>query len=244
MIIILVTLATILSTALGGLFAIRIKDRLHLILGFSAGAVLGVALFDLIPEAIELTKDAYSARTVAILIAGGFSVYMILDRFFSLHMHSGEECANPSHDHDRNEGRLGASALTCHSFLDGLGIGLAFQVSTSIGWVVALAVLTHDFSDGINTVNMILKAKGEKITAYRWLAADALAPAVGVASAYCLTVSRPVLGLLLSMFAGLFLYISASDLVPESHHRHPTVWTTLSTILGMAVVYVAVLIAG
>ena len=239
MIVTLIILATIISTTLGGLFAVKFKDKLHLILGFSAGAVLGVALFDLLPESIELTKGTYSVQIVTILIAAGFSVYMLVDRLFSLHRHDESDCDKPSHN-----GKLGAAALVFHSFLDGFGIGLAFKISPAIGWVVALAVLTHDFSDGINTVGMIIKNKGGRKTALKWLAADALAPAVGVIAAYFLTVSESSLGLILSVFVGLFLYISASDLVPESHHRHPAIWTTISTIFGMAIIFIAVSLAG
>jgi len=237
MIIFFVTLATIISTTLGGLFAIKFKDKLHLILGFSAGAVLGVALFDLLPESIELTKGTYNLQLVTILIAAGFSAFMLIDRLFSLHKHN-EDCDKPAHN-----GKLGASALVFHSLLDGFGIGLAFKVSPAIGWVVALAVLTHDFSDGINTVGMIIKGKGNRKSALKWLTADAIAPAIGVSAAYLLTVSGSMLGLILSVFVGLFLYISASDLIPESHHRHPAIWTTLSTILGMAVIFSAVYLA-
>lgn len=238
MVILLVTLATIVATTLGGLFALRYKDQLHLILGFSAGAVLGVALFDLLPEALELTMNTYSVRTLTILIATGFAFYMILDRFFSLHLHPKEGCENPGH-----RGNLGASALIFHSFLDGLGIGLAFKVSTVVGWIVAAAVLSHDFSDGINTVSMILKNQGKKKSALKWLIADALAPAAGVASTYYMTITSASLGLILSVFIGLFLYISASDLIPESHHKHPTMYTTFMTIIGMAVIFVAVYFA-
>ena len=239
MIVLFIILATTVSTVLGGLFAIKFKDQLHLILGLSAGAVLGVALFDLLPESIELTKDVYSVQTVTILIAIGFSVYMLLDRLFSVH---GHQHVDGSEDHS-NKGKLGASALVFHSFLDGFAIGLAFKISPSIGWVVALAVLSHDFSDGINTVNMIIKNKGGRNAALKWLSADALAPALGVVAAFYLTVSGPVLGLILSVFVGFFLYISASDLVPESHHRHPAIWTSVSTIIGMAVIYLAVSLA-
>lgn len=239
MIVFIIILATIICTTLGGLFAIRFKDKLHLILGFSAGAVLGVALFDLLPEAIELTSGVYNVQTVSILIAVGFSIYMLIDRLLSLHGHDHDNCDNPSHD-----GKLGASALVFHSFLDGFGIGLAFKVSPTIGWVVALAVLAHDFSDGINTVNMIIKNKGNRKEALKWLAADALSPAVGVSLAFFITISESTLGLLLSVFIGLFLYISASDLIPESHHRHPALWTSISTIIGMAVIFTAVQFAG
>lgn len=238
MTVVLITIATIICTTLGGLFAIRFKDKLHLILGFSAGAVLGVALFDLLPESIELTSGMYNVQTVTILIAAGFSVFMLIDRLLSLHGHH-DDCGSPSHN-----GKFGAAALVFHSCLDGFGIGLAFKVSPAIGWVVALAVLAHDFSDGINTVNMIVKNKGGRKSALRWLMADALAPAIGVSAAYFLTVSKSTLGLLLSIFVGLFLYISASDLIPESHHRHPAVWTSISTIIGMAIIFCAVHFAG
>ncbi len=239
MTVLLVVLATIISTALGGLFAIKFKDKLHLILGISAGSVLGVALFELLPESIELTQGVYSVQTVTILIAVGFSAYMLLDRFFAPHGHNVDDDGK-----SYRKGRLGASALIFHSFLDGLGIGLAFKISPAIGWVVAAAVLTHDFSDGVNTVNMIIKNKGGRKDALKWLAADALAPAFGVAATFFLTVSEPVLGLILSVFVGLFLYISASDLVPESHHRHPAVWTTVSTILGMALIFMVIQFVG
>ena len=127
---------------------------------------------------------------------------------------------------------------------DGLGIGLAFKVSPAVGWIVAVAVLAHDFSDGINTVNMILKSKNNKREAYKWLTLDALAPALGVVATLFFTVPEAKLGLILALFTGLFLYIGASDLVPESHHRHPTIWTTLTTVMGMAVIYLVIHFAG
>lgn len=237
----IVGIATIFSTLLGGLFGIRFKDKLHLILGFSAGAVIGVALFDLIPESIALATKAYSIDLVTVFMAIGFILYMILDRSFALRAqcHDGEECHNENHI-----GQLGAAALCLHSFLDGLAIGLAFKVTPTIGWVVATAVLAHDFSDGINTVNMILKEKGNLKSAYKWLIADALAPAIGVVITLFFSVSEPVLGLILAVFTGLFLYIGASDLIPESHHRHPAFLTTIMTILGMGVIFTAVRFAG
>lgn len=231
----LVAIATIISTFLGGLFAIRFKDKLHLILGFSAGAVIGVAFFDLLPESLELATKSFDLKTVTIFIVLGFVVFMILDRFFSFHVHEKEDCHNPAH-----RGKLAAASLVLHSFLDGLGIGLAFKVSPAIGWIVAAAVLTHDFSDGINTVSIILKDKGDKKLAFRWLIMDSLAPALGVISTLFFTISQSVLGLCLAVFTGIFIYLGASDLIPESHHQHPTVWTTIMTILGILVLFAAI----
>jgi len=241
MIVVFIAIAAAVSTTLGGLFAIKLKDKLHLILGFSAGTVLGVALFDLLPESLNLTKDVYSIELVTVLIAVGFSIFMLLDRFFSIHAHSegDHHCENPAHNR-----KLGASALILHGFLDGLGIGLAFQVSSTIGWVVALAVLSHDFSDGINTVSMVFNKESDRKETLKWLSAVALAPALGVAAAFFFTVSEPNLGLILSVFIGLYLYMSASDLIPESHHRHPAIWTSIMTVVGMAVIFIATRLAG
>src|SRR5204862_274099 len=64
--------AAFAATMLGGTFALYRRDRLHLILGFSAGAVLGVALFDLLPEATDLATRRYSTATVTLFVAVGF----------------------------------------------------------------------------------------------------------------------------------------------------------------------------
>jgi len=228
----LIILATVISTVLGGLFAIRFKDKLHLTLGFSAGAILGVALFDLLPESIKLTNDMYDIQAVMILVAFGFCAYMLIDRLFSVHSH-GDDRKKPSH-----KGKVSAIALILHSLLDGFSIGLAFKISNSIGLIVALAVLVHKFSDGISTVSVVIKDDDRLRLVLRWLAASALAPVVGVCLAYFLIISEESLGLLLAVFVGLFLYISTSELIPESHHHHPTIWTTLSTIAGVLVIFV------
>jgi ZIP family zinc transporter len=149
------------ATLLGGLFALRYQDKLHLILGFSAGAVLGVALFDLLPEAFSLAGKQYAAATVTLFVAVGFFAFMFLNRVLLLHP---EDEEHSDHGHHR-QGSLGAASLSLHSFLDGVGIGLAFKVSTTVGAIVAAAVLAHDFSDGVNTVSVILKNRGKGIRA-------------------------------------------------------------------------------
>ena len=236
---ILVSLAAFVCTLLGGLFALRFKDRLHLILGFSAGAVIGVAFFDLMPEAIDLGSSAYTVPTVTSIVALGFVIYLVIDRIFVMHGHQ-EDCL----DHHLHRGRLGAGSLSIHSFLDGAAIGLAFQVSAAVGAIVTAAVLTHDFSDGINTVNLVVKNKGERKDALRWLIVDAVAPGLGVLSTRFFTLPQSALCIVLALFSGFFLYIGASDLLPESHHDHPTKWTTVMTILGMGILFIAVRIAG
>lgn len=249
----MIAFATFAATLIGGLFALRFKDKLHLILGFSAGAVIAVAFFDLMPEALELGGGFYEASTILSVVAIGFVTYMMLDRLVFLHGHAHEDGSDhleggdePSsaEQHTTRRGMLGAGSLSLHSFLDGVGIGLAFQVSAAVGAIVTIAVLTHDFSDGINTVNLILKNKGERRSAFRWLLVDALAPVLGVASTLFFSLPERALSLILALFAGFFLYIGATDLIPESHHAHPKFLTTFMTILGVAVLYAAIHFAG
>ncbi len=230
-----------LATMIGGLFALRLKDNLHLILGFSAGAVIGVAFFDLMPEALQIVGKDHDTSVVTTIIAIGFALYLVLDRMIILHRH--HEHAINEHEHVAR-GMWGAGTLSLHSFLDGVGIGLAFKVSTAIGLIVAAAVLTHDFSDGINTVNMILKNGGHWRKAVRWLVIDAVAPVCGVLITLLFAVTEDQLGYLLALFSGFFLYIGASDLLPESHHTHPKRWTTIATVIGMFVIYLAISFAG
>lgn len=235
---ILLSAATFVMTLLGGLLALKLQDRLHLILGFSAGAVIGVAFFDLIPEATELLSASGSNAAVFVMVAIGFVAYMILDRTVAPHGHKGERT-----ERLWQGGALGAASLSLHSFFDGFAIGLAFQVSPSVGMIVAAAVLAHDFSDGINTVGVVLNRHGGSRAAFGWLIVDAAAPVVGATSTLLLKLQEQALGCCLALFAGFFIYISASDLLPESYHDHPTGWTTVMTMLGMAVVYVAVSLA-
>ena len=94
MIVLYVALAASAATFVGGAFALKFRDQLHLILGFSAGAVAGVALFDLLPEAIELGTQYHSAATIALFIALGFFGYLILDRLIFLHTHAEDDDAH------------------------------------------------------------------------------------------------------------------------------------------------------
>jgi zinc transporter ZupT len=225
------------ATMLGGLVALRLKDRLHLILGFSAGAVVGVAFFDLLPEAIHLATG--SPARITLFVAGGFLFYLLLDRLALLHAAGGGHDHEHGHGHSHGAPRsgLGAITLVAHSVFDGLAIGFGFQVSGAVGAAIAIAVLTHDFSDGINTMNVVLKSGGTRRDGLRWLLADSLAPAFGIASTYFIHLPNGLFGTVLAVFAGLFLYLGASDLVPESHHAHPKFLTTAMTLLGAALVY-------
>ncbi|HWY60682.1 MAG TPA: ZIP family metal transporter [Rhizomicrobium sp.] len=220
-----ISLGAFTATMLGGLFAMALRDRLHLVLGFSAGAVIGVAFFDLMPEALA-TGASWGSRNILLLCALGFFVYTIIDRLMLLHEHGDE------HHSSEARGWIGAGSFSAHSFLDGFAIGIAFQASRAVGIIVAIAVLVHDFSDGLNTVNVVVKNGGDRRIAVRWLILDAAAPVIGAGASLLVRLPESDLALILAMFSGFFLYIGASDLLPESHHAHPRFLTTVATLLG------------
>lgn len=237
-----IALVASLTTLVGGMFALKLKDKLHLVLGFSAGAIIAVVFFELIPEALTLGSVYFATGTLITFTAMGFFAYMVLDRFVLLHMHSeGDHCA---HAGTSTRGLAGASSLSAHSFLDGFAIGLAFQASVAVGAAVAVAVLVHKFSDGINTVGLILKNGGTRAQAFNWLIIASLAPALGVVATLFFVFPENILPVVLATFAGFFLYIGAADLLPESHHAHPRLMTTIMTLLGAGVLYIVTHIAG
>ncbi|MGF7079666.1 ZIP family metal transporter [Mucilaginibacter sp. UYCu711] len=234
--IIIICIATFVSTLLGGLFALRFKNKLYLILGFSAGAVIGVAFFDLLPTAMELSAKVYGIRAITSMAGFGFIFYLLLDR--SVVRLSQQRKHKPGLSTLR--GKIAAGCLTIHSLVDGIAIGLAFQVSAAIGGIVATAVLVHDFADGINTTNVILKTNGNKQHALKWLVANAAAPVLGAFSTFYYKVPEKTLGILLALVSGFFLYIGASDFLPESQQLYPKFSTTLMTVLGIAIIYAAI----
>ena len=239
--------AVFAATLCGGLLALRFSDKLHLILGFSAGAIIGVAFFELLPEALEIGEKTYEPATLFALTALGFAGFLVVDRLAGGHVHAGHDGshgAHGGHDHAHGisesagrRGAIGAGSLSVHSLFDGMAIGLAFQVSSTIGLVVAAAVLLHDFSDGMNTVNLVLKNGGNRSTALRWLLADAAAPVVGILVSQVVALPPGALGPMLALFAGFFIYIGASDLIPESYHAHPKWPTTLLTLAGFTLIF-------
>ena len=240
-----IAFAAFTATLCGGALALRFRDKLHLLLGFSAGAVIAVAFFDLLPEALELSEGLLEPSTVLAFTGLGFFGYAVLDRLVILHTHH-DDHGDAIHVHgtmNMNRGWLSAGSLSAHSLLDGLAIGLAFKVSPAVGGVVAVAVLAHDCSDGMNTVNLVLKNGGSRRQALLWLLTDALAPIIGVTASLFLFPSQEVLALLLAVFGGFFLFLGASDLLPESHHAHPKFLTTASTVAGAAFLYGIIILA-
>ena len=236
--------ATFFSTCAGGLLALKFRDRLHFVLSFTAGVLLGVVSFDLLPEIFKLSSErGVDATGAMVALVVGFLFFHSLEKFLLIH-HAHED--NYAVHRHPQVGIFSALSLAGHSFMDGVGIGLGFQVSESVGILVSIAVISHDFCDGLNTVSLMLLNHNTTRRSIAMLLLDAIAPVIGAASTLVFHLSPSTLTLYLGFFAGFLLYIGASDILPEAHSQNRSS-TTISliglTCLGAAFIYFAARLA-
>ena len=238
---VLLSLATFLSTFAGGLFALKFRDQLHFILSFTAGVLLGVVSFEILPEIFELAREqGTDAAGAMVALVVGYLLFHSIEKFVLVH--HAHEADYATHRHPE-VGVLSALALVGHSFMDGVGIGLAFQVSKAVGGVVAIAVIAHDFCDGLNTVSLMLVHRNTTRSSIGMLVLDACAPVLGASSTLTFRVPAAMLMYYLAFFAGFLLYIATADILPEAHsqNRSAIAGSLIGlTCLGAALIFVVV----
>jgi zinc and cadmium transporter len=233
-------IATFFSTLLGGWIAVRAHDRLHLVLGFAAGVLLGVVGFDLLPEAFAHAEgELFGVPVPMITFAAGFLGLHVVERTVAVHVGHEDEYGGHDHRHP-TVGLIAASSLVAHSLLDGVGIGLAFQAGNGVGLAVAIAVISHDFADGFNTYTITTLYGNDRRRALFLLVLDAVAPMVGAALTLLVTIPAHALGWYLGFFAGFLLYLATGDILPEAHSRHPSRLTVACTVAGVGFMWLVV----
>ncbi|MEV7602062.1 ZIP family metal transporter [Kitasatospora sp. NPDC089797] len=247
---VLVAAGAFLMTLIGGFVAQRTGDRRHLVLGFAAGLMLGVVVFDLLPEALhQAPAEVHGVPQALLMFAAGFLAIHVIERAVAIHRgHEGEYAEHTHghhHGHSHRSDRQGvgltaALALVGHSVMDGFAIGAAFQAGTTVGTVVAIAVVAHDFADGFNTYTITRLYGNNRRRALTLLAADALAPVSGAAITLAFTIPEHLLGLYLGFFAGFLLYLATSDILPEAHSPHPSRSTLLCTLAGVGFMWLVI----
>lgn len=231
---------TVLATTFGGLVALKANDRFHLVLGLSAGLLLGLVGFDLLPEVFSMNLDKVGGvRTVSLAILIGFLSLHIIEGAFGSHEPVDSDYGH-DHEHHNIAGAVGALAMGGHVFLDGVGLGVAFKISNALGVAVFLAVLVHAFSDGLNTVSMMVKSGHWNRTSYALLGVDAVARIGGATVGTYLALSDSLMSLYLALFSGFLIYLATSHILPEAHSRHSSRWTFASTIFGVIVMWFVV----
>jgi ZIP family zinc transporter len=241
MLVIALAATTVLATFSGGMLALRAKDRFHLVLGLSAGLLLGLVGFDLLPEVFEMnTNNLIGVRTTSVALIAGFLSLHFIEQFAGSH-----EPAESDYGHEHTHaveiaGTVGAIAMAGHIFLDGVALALAFKVSNALGYAVFIAMLVHAFSDGLNTVALLIKTGQWRSRGKYLLAVDALARIGGAAIGSALTISDSNLAVYLAVFSGIVIYLATSHILPEAHSKHPSKVTILATLAGVVIMWAVV----
>ena len=231
------TTITFFSTLSGGLLATKYRVNLEYFTAFAAGVLIGVPLFELLPESLNLANELdISIEYIMYITALGFIFLFILERYFSVHRVCEEDiCQNIHHP---KGGIYGAIELSGHSFMDGFSIGLGFQFNFSVGLIVAIAVISHDFSDGLNTATLMLKSGNSRKRTLMMLFLDAITPLIGVIVTLFINFPNIIIVFIIPFFAGGFLYLGAGDLLPEAHEKNPSLKTLALSLSGIIIAFI------
>ncbi|MDQ4035486.1 MAG: ZIP family metal transporter [Chloroflexota bacterium] len=233
----LVSASAFISALLGGFVALRAVTQVGLLIAFGAGIRIGAAYFDLIPEGVEHLGG--SIDLAMIFTALGFLAFYAIEKLTTLHV--GHETATElehGESSHRHVGFIGSIGMSLHSFLDGVALAAGLAVGGGVGLVIAFVVVVHRFSDGIGIVSLLLATRTPIGEIYRWVGLVALAPVFGVIVGLLLPVPDEVLGGMLAVFAGFFLYIGAAELLPEAHRSDRSRWVVGATLAGVGAIYV------
>jgi ZIP family zinc transporter len=177
--------------------------------------------------------------------AVGFLAFYAIEKVTALHV--GHETATELDHEDsahRHVGFIGSVGMSLHSFLDGVALAAGLAIGGGLGLVIAVVVVVHRFSDGIGIVSLLLASRTPRDEMLRWVALVALAPVVGVIVGLLLPVPDAVLGAMLAVFAGFFLYIGAAELLPEAHRSQRSTWVVTATLTGVVAIYAFSAFAG
>lgn len=196
------------------------KIDFRYLIGFAAGAMISIAFFDILPEIDKGTM---------IWIAIGFFCIYLIEKAVLLHMCGEKECEHHS---------LGWTAMigvAAESLVDGIAIAIGYSVNPALGIIIAIAVIAHEVPRGFTTYIIMKHAKKSMTAVWGALLIDAGFTPIGaligvfIPSVYFMPT--------LAFIAGTFLYVGASDLLPESHKKFNKK-VVFSVLLGVLLIYI------
>lgn len=185
------------------------KNSIFLI-SFGAGVMLAIAFLDLIPEAAAGCQNAW------VMTFAGFLMFYVLQNIIMVHPCHDEECKT-------HLGVLSTVGFSIHSLLDGLIICIGFGAGAALGILTAFAIILHKLPDGITITGILVHAGTGRKKIFCFSGLMAFLTPFGAATSYLFLRGLPkeYFGILTALTAGSFIYLSASDLLPESHKvRH------------------------
>jgi len=225
---------------LGGIALLRVKKRraaaLLLTMPFGAGALLAAAFFDLLPESFELAEP----RSMLLYCLGGFTFFFILERCASWFHHHHE---HEHHVKNVQQRRLIMLGDMTHNAIDGIAIGAAFLVSIPTGVITTLAVSAHEIPKELGTFALLLSKGWKDKTVVLANIATALATIFAAVVVYTLGKDLgEFVAPLLAVTSGFFIYVAASDIIPDIHEQPQKIGTIQAAMLVAGVVIVGTII--
>lgn len=219
-------LATIIGILMVNYMEKTARKYSHIFISFAAGVLMAAAFLHLIPESMELNPNGLALTLL------GFLIFYLLEHFIVLH------CYHEADYKSKALSRITVLGIGLHSLIDGIAIGIGFEISQSIGLITTVAVILHELPEGITTLSILFHTGIEKTKALIYSFAVALATPIGAILTYFFInrVSESFLGSLLALAAGSFVYIAASDLVPETHEKFSK-FNAFILLLGVVFVF-------
>lgn len=229
-----------LITLGGGLVALRAEAHRGLVFAFCAGALIATALVGLVPDSLELLGESTQPFGVGALL------FACLIGFFSFYLLENlEHHATVADDgvlhyrHGHSTGIWGAAGIGIHSFLDGVALGAGFDAGDRLGWSVALAVLLHKLADGVSVTGVMRGTRHAARPTLAMVVFASLAPFAGVIAHRILELPIASLALVFGWFAGVFLYLGATSLLPAAHEAERSRRVPVAALAGVALVCTA-----
>jgi ZIP family zinc transporter len=223
------------ATFSAGLFIKKLLGHIGTICAFSAGFFISLSFFDLLPQVLTLASETQVPLELLLMVSiGGFAFLLIANVGFSRFHPKG-------HSMDKTStrpmiGMLSTLEFCSHAFLEGVAIGVGFQLQFGLGVFVAVAVVSHDFCDGISTLTLMLNSGNTLKASLEMLLVDAFAPVLGAVSTLFFVVESRVLVYALSFLVGSFFYIGFGTLLPDAYRMNRRVITIVFFLVGFALV--------
>lgn len=243
--IILFTFLGSVVSLIGGIILLA-KEKLALkisrfLAAFAAGALLATAFFDLLPEALEHSEELGAEVNIFLWALIGILSFFLVERFIHWFHHH-------SHEHDELISKPTVSLIifgdSIHNFIDGIAIAAAFLVDIQLGIITSLAVAAHEIPQEIGDFGVLIHRGVKRAKVLLVNLFSAVAALVGALFTFYLGASvEGLLPMVLALTAGFFIYIAASDLMPEMHDEKRSsyaFWETASLFIGVGVVYLAI----
>lgn len=240
---IFLSFVTFLSTLSGGLLASRYRKKFGFVIAFVSGVLISTALIGILPETINVAEKLnMPIKNIMYTTVLGFIFLLVIDRYYSIHRVCEDNVCR--YIHNPKGGLFGAIGLSLDSFMDGLTIGIGFQFNFKMGTIFALATIAEDFSDGINTIAIMLNSGNSLKSSLKMLILNAIAPILGVISTMFVIIPEKYIVLIVPFFAGGILYMGASDLLPEAYEDNPIQVSFLYSMAGFIFVFILEIFLG